>query len=174
MSEISQVLDIEGVTHWDSFKYLRVPIFNSKPKSSAWNPLVEKIKKRILGWGATWLNLAGKLVLIKAILHSYLLYQCSFLLAPPKTIAMIEGLLRSFLWQGGKNGGGKKFALISWKKIKLPRMEGGLQIRDLKTQNLVMGAKFLWNTVDSNPSWCNQVIKCKYFSGPRLQCLDNE
>ena len=48
------------------------------------------------------------------------------LLAPPKPLATIKGLLRTFLWQGGKNGGGKKIALISWKKIKLPRMEGGL------------------------------------------------
>ena len=107
-------------------------------------------------------------------MNSYLLYQCSLLLAPPKTIAMIEGLVKSFLLQGGKNGGGKKFALISWKKIKMPRMEGGLQIRDLNIQNLVMGAKLLWNMVDSKPSWCIQVIKCKYYSGPRLRCLDNE
>ena len=168
MSGISRVLDIEGVTSWDSFKYLGVPIFKSKPKSLAWNPIVEKIKKKILGWGATWLNLAGNLVLIKVVLNNNILYPCSLLLAPPKTIATIEGLVRSFLWQGGKNGGGKKFALISWKKIKLPRMEGGLQIRDLKTQNLVMGAKLLWNIVDSKPSWCSQVIKRKYFSGSRL------
>ena len=154
-SGISHVLEIDGVISWDSFKYLGVPIFKSKPKSSTWNPLVEKIKNKILGWGAASLNLAGKLVLIKFVLNNYLLYQCSLLLAPSKTIAMIEGLLRSFLWQGGKSGGGKKSALISWKKIKLPRMEGGLQIRDLKIQNLVMGAKLLWNMVDSKPSSCS-------------------
>ena len=99
-----------------------------------------------------WLNLAGKLVLIKAVLNNYLLYQCSLLLAPSKTIGMIEGLLRSFFWQGGNKGGRKKFALISWKNIKLPRMEGGLKIRDLKIQNMAMGAKLLWNIVDSKPS----------------------
>ena len=64
--------------------------------------------------------------------------------------------------------------MISWKKIKMPRLEGGLQIRDLRIQNLAMGAKLLWNMIDSKPSWCSQVIKCKYFSGPRLRCLEND
>ena len=113
---------------------------------------MEKIKRKITGWGTAWLNLAGKVVLIKAVLNSYLLYQCSLLLAPVKIINQIEGLLRSFLWNGGNNGGGKKFALVSWKTIKLPRFEGGLQIRDLKFQNLAIGAKLLWNMLDPKPS----------------------
>ena len=81
MSKISRVLEIDGVISWDSFKYLGVPIFKSKPKSSAWNPIVDKIKKKILGWETAWLNLDGKVVLIKVVLNSYLLYQCSLLLA---------------------------------------------------------------------------------------------
>ena len=118
--------------------------------------------------------MVGKLVLIKEVLNSYPLYQCSLLLAPPKMLATIEILMRSFLLQGGKNGGGKKHALISWEKIKMPRLEGGLQIRDLKIQNLALGANILWKMVDSKPSWSSQVIKHKYFSGSGLRCLDNE
>jgi len=82
--------------------------------------------------------------------------------------------MRTFLWQGGNNGGGKKFALVNWKTIKLPRSEGGLQIRDLKNQNLAMGATLLWNLLEPNPSWSSRVLKCKYFPGPRLRCLDEE
>ena len=100
MSNISRSLNIGGVTDWESFNYLGVPIFKTKAKSSAWNPVVEKIKSKIQGWGSTWLNLAGKVVLIKAVLNNYLIYQSSLLLAPAKTINQIEGLIRSFLWQG--------------------------------------------------------------------------
>ena len=53
------------------------------------------------------------------------------------------------------------------------RLKGGLQIRDLTNQNLALGAKLLWKMVDSNPSLSSQEIKHKYFSGLRLQCLDN-
>ena len=103
MSNISRILNMDGDVSWDSFKYLGVPIFNQKSKCSNWNPIVEKIKKKIIGWGTAWLNLAGKVVLIEAILNNYLLYQCSILLAPVKIINQIEGLLKSFLWNGGKN-----------------------------------------------------------------------
>ena len=136
---------MDGDVSWDSFKYLGVPIFKLKSKCLNWNPIVEKIKRKITGWGTTWSNLAGKVVLIKAVLNNYLLYQCSLLLARVKIINQIEGLPRSFLWNGGNNGGGKKFSFVSWKTIKLPRSEGGLQIKDIKSQNLAIGAKLLWN-----------------------------
>ena len=101
-----------------------------------------------------------------------MIYQSSLLLAPAKTINQIEGLIRSFLWQGGSVGRSKKFALVSWKTIKLLRSEGGLHIRDLRTQNLAMGAKLLWNLLVPKPSWSSLVLKAKYFRGSRLSCLE--
>ena len=171
MLEISRVLNMKGVVTWESFNYLGVPIFQVKPNSSAWQHIVEKIKSKVTGWGTAWLNLAGKVILIKAVLNSYLLYQCSMILAPVKTISQIEGMLRSFLWQGGANGS-KKFALVKWKIVKLPKQEGGLQIRDLRAQNLAMGSKLLWSMLAPNPSWCSMMLKCKYFPGQRLRCID--
>ena len=97
MLEITRVLDMDGAVNWDSFNYLGVPIFKSKSKSSAWLPIVEKVKKKIMGWGVVWLNLVGKVVLIKAVLNSCLLYQCSLLLAPAHIINQIERLMRNSL-----------------------------------------------------------------------------
>ena len=74
MLDITQVLNMDGVVAWESFNYLGVPIFKSKLKSSAWNPIVEKIKRKIEGWGSIWLNLVWKVILIKAVLNNYLLY----------------------------------------------------------------------------------------------------
>ena len=37
-----------------------------------------------------------------------------------------------------------------------------------------MGATLLWNLLEPNPSWSSRVLKCKYFPGPRLRCLDEE
>ena len=106
MLEITRVLDMDGAVNWDSFNYLGVPIFKSKSKTSPWLPIVEKVKKKVMGWGAVWLNLAGKVVLIKVVLNNYMLYQCSLLLAPAQIINQIEGLMRNFLWQGGNIGWG--------------------------------------------------------------------
>jgi hypothetical protein len=81
MLEISRVLGMEGYTNWDVFKYLGVLIFRTKPKASQWLPLIDKLKERINSWGENWLNLAGKVVLIKVFLASIPIYQCSLLLS---------------------------------------------------------------------------------------------
>ena len=70
MLDIYRILNMNGVVDWEYFNYLGIPIFKAKPKSSAWNPIIEKIKRKIHGWGSIWLNLAGKVVLIKAVLNS--------------------------------------------------------------------------------------------------------
>ena len=135
---------------------------------------MDKINKKITGWGTIWLNLAGRVVLIKAVLNSLLLYQSSLLLAPVKVINQIESMVRSFLWKGGNTDGGKKFSLVSWRTIKLPKQQGGLEIRDLRIQNQAMGAKFLWNVIAPKLSWCSHLIKKKYFPRTRLRCLEGD
>ena len=37
-----------------------------------------------------------------------------------------------------------------------------------------MGVKLLWNLLEPKPSWSSRVLKCKYFPGLRLRCLDEE
>jgi hypothetical protein len=171
MVEIARVMEMEGETQWDSFKYLGVPIFKSKPKSSHWFPLLDKIKARIQAWGVAWLNLAGKLVLIKSVLTSILIYQSSILLAPSGFINKIESILRRFLWKGGKQSE-NKLPLVSWGKVIKPLSEGGLQIRDLRSQNLALGAKILWKLVTGKISWSKQDLWKKYYTGDRRKCLD--
>ena len=141
MADVSRILGIEGKTQWDAFKYLGVPIFKTTMKSSNRLPIVDKVKSRINTWGSTWLNHAGKVVLIKVVLSSIPIYYCSILLAPKGIITLIEALLRKFLWKGGKQNE-KKLPLVSWEKVSKRLMQGGLQIR-----NLALGAKILWNII---------------------------
>jgi hypothetical protein len=172
MTDITRILGIAGKTQWDSFKYLGVPIFKATAKSSCWAPLVDKIKARISAWGSSWLNPAGKIVLIKSVLSSIPIYQSSILLAPKGIISKVDALLRRFLWKGGRNND-NKLPLVSWRKISRPLSEGGLQLRDLHSQNLALGAKLLWNVISGRSSWCKKAIWKKYFSGSRLRCLDS-
>jgi len=113
MVDISRILEIEGKTQWDSFKYLGITISKYAPKSSQWLPLIDKLKTRINSSRASWLYLAGKLVLIKSVLFKILIYQCSILLSVAGFISKIESLLRRFLWKGGKNNE-NKLLLVSW------------------------------------------------------------
>ena len=134
-------------------------------------PLVDKLKIRIQAWGASWLNNARKVILMKSVLISLPVYENSILLAPKTFISKVDGLLRRFLREGGKNNG-RRLHLVNWDTIKKPFLEGGLQMWDLETQNLTMGSKLLWNIVSGNPSWSKRVLWKKYFHGQRLRCLD--
>jgi hypothetical protein len=133
--------------------------------------LIERIKTRINSWGANWLNLAGKVVLIKVVLANTPIYQCSLLLAPRAVIQKIEMMIRHFLWEGGKQTG-RKLHLISWGKVAKIFLEGGLQLRNLHTQNLALGAKILWNIITGKSTWCKRALWRKYFRGPRKNCLE--
>jgi len=48
---------------------LRIPIsLMSLPHS--WQPIIDKIKVKIFNWGDQWLNLVGRLVLLKDVFFS--------------------------------------------------------------------------------------------------------
>jgi ribonuclease HI len=171
MLQLSRVLEMKGLTAWDNFIYLGIPIFKSFSKVAHWMPMVDKLKFKIQAWGVNWLNKAGKLVLMNSVITSLPIYQCSILLAPKTITNKIDELLRKFFWEGGKNCE-RKLHLVKWDKIKKPKMEGGLNIRDVAAHNLAMGGKLLWNMITGKRSWSKQMLRKKYFSGDRDRCLE--
>jgi hypothetical protein len=158
--QISRILEMEGITVWDNFIYLRIPIFKVHSKVAHWLPMVDKLKNKIQVWGANWLNKAGKVVLMNSVITSLPIYQCSVLLAPKTITNKIDELLRRFLWEGGKNCE-RKLHLVKWDKVKKPKMEGGLSIRDVAIHNLAMGGKILWNMITGKRTWSKQILMKK-------------
>ena len=146
MLEISRILGMEGNTTWDTFNYLGIPIFKANPKVAHWLPLLDKLKNKINGWGANWLNKVGKVVLMNSVLTSLPIYQCPVLLAPKIITNKINEFLCRFLWEGGRSCE-RKIHLVNWDKVTQPRMERGLQIRNVDVQNLAMGGKIMWNMI---------------------------
>ena len=120
-------------------------------------PLLDKLKIRIQAWGEAWLNLAGKVTLLKYVLSSIPIYQNTIMLAPKSFISKVDALLRIFLWEGGKSNK-RRLHLVSWDKIKKPILEGGLHIQNIVVQNLALGSKLLWNLVSGHTSWSKKVI----------------
>jgi ribonuclease HI/exonuclease III len=171
MQNIGRILNMESLSLWDNFTYLGIPIFKGRALVAHWMPMVDKLQKKIQAWGANWLNRAGKVVLMNSVLSSLPIYQCSVLFAPKTITNRIDALLRRFLWEGGKNNA-KKLHLISWPKVKLPKLEGGLNIRDVAAHNLAMGCKLLWQMITGKRTWSKQVLRKKYFRGDRDRCLE--
>eukprot|EP00253_Pinus_taeda_P030238 PITA_30238 len=91
-------------------KYLGAPLIASALKHSSWNSLLEKLEARLFLWTHRALNMASRIVLIKAVLQSMPLYLFSILAAPKWVLKGIKQLQRNFLW--GSSGPNRKWALV--------------------------------------------------------------
>jgi ribonuclease HI/exonuclease III len=172
LNAISRCLGFAASSNWSSFKYLGLPIFQKAAFSRDWLPLLENFKLKIQAWGFSWLNHAGKTMLIKVVLSSLPIFQFSVMLAPICILKKMEDYIRKFFWKGGKQNE-KRIPLVSWDKVTKPLLEGGLNFKDLSIQNVAMGAKQIWRIIAPKPGWAQTVLWKKYFRGQRKRCLDN-
>lgn len=120
-------------------KYLGAPLTASALKHSSWKILLEKLENRLSLWTHRTLNMASRLVLINDVLHSMPLYLFSILAAPKWVLKDIKRLQRSFLW--GSSSQKRKWALVKWGTICLPKSTDGTGLRDPSHSNEVMGAQ---------------------------------
>jgi hypothetical protein len=168
---IARIFGFPIITSWNHFKYLGMPIFFSRYNSSAWFEIVDKITSRIWSWGGQWPNPGSKIVLIKSVLSSLSIFQCSRLLAPKSILDKIGKSLGRFLWAGGKTNT-KKFHLVNWKQVCQPYNKGRLTIKDPTIMNISMGEKLSWQLVTGNSDWWKKALVENYFQSPRLRCLE--
>lgn len=123
-------------------KYLGAPLIALALKHSSWKDLLEKLEAKLFLWTHRALNMASRVVLIKAILQSMPLYIFSLLAVPKWVLKAIKNLQCNFLW--GSSGPNRKWALVKWEKVCLPKKVGGIGLRDPEHRNKVMGAKIWW------------------------------
>jgi len=106
---------------------------------------LQNVKENMESWGSRWLNLAGRVVLIKSFLLDLPIFQFSSLLAPKGILKYLAQPILKFLWQGKSNH--KKFHLVYWHTFTLPKKSGRLGIRDPEDTNIAMGPKLLLRIV---------------------------
>jgi hypothetical protein len=87
--------------------YLGLPLSTHKLGISAFAPLIAKIDKRLAGWIGSLLSLAGRGVLIRAVIRALPTHIMSALLLPISVILDIDKRCRAFFWIGKDkvNGG---------------------------------------------------------------------
>ncbi|GAV93079.1 hypothetical protein CFOL_v3_36457, partial [Cephalotus follicularis] len=132
-------------------KYLGLPLITSRLTKRDCIPLIEKILTRVNSWTTKILSYAGRLQLIKSTLASMQIFWCSTFLLPAEVIKECERILRKFLWASSGNSG--KRGLVKWTTVCLPRPEGGLGIKSLKTWNQILLLKQIWNILNDHSLW---------------------
>ncbi|XP_039162761.1 uncharacterized protein LOC120290533 [Eucalyptus grandis] len=137
-------------------RYLGVPIITSRINKADCCTLVNRITARVQSWTHRFLSIAGRLQLIRSVLHAIQAYWASVFVLPTAVMEQIEKIFRQFLWKGPNLGrGGTK---VAWDEVCLPNDEGGLGVRRLQDCNKASMLKHIWILFsDKEALWCRWV-----------------
>jgi len=78
-------------------KYLGVPLTAKPMLKIIWEPLIYKLQDKVNKWTIRSLNLAGRLVLSKAVLQEIPIFMLSALPAPKGVLQQFKNIQRKFL-----------------------------------------------------------------------------
>ena len=123
-------------------KYLGMPLGTLHKIASIWNPILEKMENKILGWKRLYLSKGGRLTLLKSTLLSLPTYYLSLFTILVVVVDRSERIQRNFLWESLEEC--FKYSLVALEKVCSPLEMGGLGIRKLVHFNQALLGKWLW------------------------------
>ncbi|KAG0468245.1 hypothetical protein HPP92_017573 [Vanilla planifolia] len=133
--------------------HLGCSLDRGRSKSIHFQPLLEKMARRIASWKNRLLSKGGKKILINSVLTSMSAYVSAVLLPPRTIIKAVERLLSRFFWGGNDNSSRHHWA--AWGKIAKPTSSGGMGIRDLGSQVMAHSAKLWWRLFNVRSPWAD-------------------
>ena len=128
LEDLADILGCQTLTL--PMKYLGLPLGAKFKSKDIWNPIVEKMECRLVGWKRVYLSKGGRLTLIKSTLSNLPTYFLSLFPIPAAVAKRIEQIQRNFLW--GSSVEFVKFPLVKWVQICRPYSHGGLSIKNIR------------------------------------------
>lgn len=110
--------------------YLGLPISPRKLRLVHFQFIIDRIRSRLAGWKGKLMNMAGRRVLVRAVLTVLPVFAMTVLKVPKKILKDVDKARRQFLWAHDENVTGAK-CKVAWGKVCLPVDKGGLGLLDL-------------------------------------------
>ncbi|KAL0431296.1 UNVERIFIED_CONTAM: hypothetical protein Sradi_0755600 [Sesamum radiatum] len=101
--------------------YLGAPIFKGNKKKILFEPLLDRIRNRVIGWEHCLLSQGASLQLIKSVLATMPVYLLQVLNPPVGVIQRLEQLFAKFFW--GSTTNQKKLHWSKWNTVCYPTDE---------------------------------------------------
>ncbi|KAJ4811538.1 RNA-directed DNA polymerase (reverse transcriptase)-related family protein [Rhynchospora pubera] len=141
--------------------YLGLPLSLQRPDRLSFQPLVDKIRRRLAGWKSSLLSRAGRVLLASSVLSTIPVYWMSVFKLPQWVIKEIDAIRRNFIW-GSSHQRGRATHLLSWDRVCLPKTFGGFGLLDLRTQNVALLLRWLWRLYNNPNSLWSLFARCFY------------
>jgi hypothetical protein len=121
-------------------------------KGERFQPLKERLTKRMNDFTEKHMSAAAKKVLIKAVGQALPTYTMSVFKLPLMLCNSLTSIIRDFWW--GAEKGKRRTAWVAWSDLTMRKFQGGLGFKDQAIQS----------------STCARLLKAKYF--PRGSLVD--
>ena len=118
-------------------------LLGSKLLKSFWNGIIDRFNKKLASWKGATLSQVGKFTLVKSTLQNLPTYALSLFGILVKHANRMEKIQREFLWIGVEEN--KRYHLVSWDNVYLPKCYGGLGIRKIRHLNNALLDKKIWH-----------------------------
>ncbi|KAL9671743.1 hypothetical protein QQ045_009316 [Rhodiola kirilowii] len=103
----SKIVNILGVKQVEKVsKYLGLPIAFNHNKTEMFQYIIEKVWKKVQGWKEKMLSMAGKEILIKAVIQAVPLYAMMCFKIPDSLIKRVVSIVSNYWWKNGNKGRG--------------------------------------------------------------------
>ena len=141
-------------------KYLGLPLGAKFKHRIIWNPILEKMERRLAGWKCLYLSKGGRVTLSKSTLSNLPTYFLSLFPILPSVANRIERLQWNFLW--GSFGDDPNIRLVKWATVCAPISLGGLGRRKIRLFNEALLGKWFWRFGIEEDAFWRRVIEMKY------------
>ena len=123
-------------------RYLGMPLTTKALTKQDYEPLIDRVRSRMLSCRNKCLSYAGRLQLIKSVISSIVNFWSQAFILPKACLDEIESMCSVFLWSGSPNPTNK--AKVAWADLCCPKEEGGLGIRKLQDSSKVFTMSLIW------------------------------
>lgn len=141
--------------------YLGIPADVKRLSNFKWTATEENVERKLAGWKGSLLSIGGRVVpvLINTCLSSVSLYMLSFLEPPKGVMKRLNYFRARLLWQEHQES--RKYHLVNWPSILMPKECGGLGILDLTVMNQILLCKWSWKLENTQETW-QELLSKKY------------